>query len=88
MVIPGGDIMATAKIAISIEEDVLNRLDIFVKSHTFPNRSKAIQEAIKEKLNKIEQNRLEIECLKLDPEFEQALADEGISSEIEEWPDY
>ncbi len=43
--------MATAKIAISIEESILNRLDLLVKSHTFPNRSKAIQEAIKEKLN-------------------------------------
>ena len=80
--------MATAKIAITIEEDILRRLDLLVKSHTFPNRSKAIQEAIKEKLNKIEQNRLEIECAKLDPDFEQALADEGLSTEIEEWPKY
>ncbi|MFZ5773662.1 MAG: ribbon-helix-helix domain-containing protein [Thermodesulfobacteriota bacterium] len=80
--------MATAKIAITIEEDVLHRLDLLVKSHTFPNRSKAIQEAIKEKLNKIENNRLERECLKLTPEFEQTLADEGISSEIEKWPEY
>ena len=80
--------MATAKIAITIEKDILHRLDLLVKSHIFPNRSKAIQEAVKEKLNKIEQNRLEIECSKLDPEFEQALADEGISSEREEWPKY
>jgi metal-responsive CopG/Arc/MetJ family transcriptional regulator len=80
--------MATAKIAITIEKDILHRLDLLVKSRTFPNRSKAIQEAVKEKLNKIEQNRLEIECSKLDPEFEQALADEGISSEREEWPKY
>lgn len=80
--------MATAKIAISIEEDILNRLDILVKSRVFPNRSKAIQEAIREKLNKVEQNRLAVECAKLNPEFEQALADEGISAEREEWPEY
>ena len=80
--------MATAKIAITIEEDILSRLDLMVKSQIFPNRSKAIQEAIKEKLSKIEKNRLEVECAKLNPEFEQALADEGISSEIEEWPEY
>jgi len=80
--------MATAKIAITLEEDTLNRLDLLVRAHAFPNRSKAIQEAIMEKLNKIEHNRLEIECSKLNPEFEQALADEGISSEIEEWPEY
>ena len=38
--------MTTAKIAITIEEDILIRLDLPVKSHTFPNRSKAIQEAV------------------------------------------
>lgn len=80
--------MATAKIAITIEEDILIRLDLLVKSHVFPNRSKAIQDAVREKLNKIEKNRLEIECAKLNPEFEQALADEGIYAEIDEWPEY
>mmetsp|Transcript_16261 Transcript_16261/g.7759 ORF Transcript_16261/g.7759 Transcript_16261/m.7759 type:complete len:81 (-) Transcript_16261:364-606(-) len=80
--------MTTAKIAISIDENILSRLDLLVKSHVFPNRSKAIQEAVKEKLHKLEKNRFEIECAKLNPEFEQALADEGISSEIVEWPKY
>ena len=80
--------MATAKVAISIENEVLTRLDLLVKSHVFPNRSKAIQEAIKDKLNEIEHDRLAVECLKLDPEFEQALADDGLSLEIEEWPKY
>ncbi|MCK9264139.1 MAG: ribbon-helix-helix domain-containing protein [Deltaproteobacteria bacterium] len=80
--------MATAKIAITIEEETLKRLDLLVKARAFPNRSKAIQEAIREKLNRIEENRLEVECSKLNPDFEQALADEGLSSEIEEWPEY
>ena len=80
--------MATAKIAITIEKKLLVQLDHLVKAHVFSNRSKAIQEAVKEKLNKIEYNRLEVECSKLDPSFEQALADEGISAEIEEWPEY
>ena len=80
--------MATAKIAITIEEEILTRLDLLVKSHIFPNRSKVIQEAVKEKMNRIEQNRFEVECAKLNPKFEQALADEGIYSEIKEWPEY
>ncbi len=80
--------MTTAKIAITIEEDQLNQLDLLVKTQFFPNRSKAIQEAVKDKLHKIGENRLEVECLKLNPAFEQALADEGLSSEIEEWPEY
>ncbi len=80
--------MATAKIAITIEKDILSRLDLLVKSKVFANRSKAIQEEIKEKLSKLEHNRLEVECSKLNPDFEQALADEGLFSEIEEWPEY
>ncbi len=80
--------MATAKIAITIEQDLLNRLDLLVKSRQYPSRSKAIQEAVRAKLQEIEENRFETECAKLDPDFEQALADEGIASELNEWPEY
>lgn len=37
--------MAASKIAITIDDKTLNRLDILVKAKFFPNRSKAIQEA-------------------------------------------
>jgi metal-responsive CopG/Arc/MetJ family transcriptional regulator len=80
--------MATSKIAITIEDKTLKRLDILVKSKFFPNRSKAIQQAVSEKLMRIEKSRLAQECAKLDPEFEQSLAEEGFSSELEEWPEY
>lgn len=80
--------MGTSKIAITIEESLLNHLDYLVKSHVFPNRSKAIQEAIAEKLTRMNRSRLAQECSKLDPGFEQALAEEGFSTEIDEWPEY
>ncbi len=80
--------MAASKIAITIDDTILKRLDILVKSKVFPNRSKAIQEAVSEKLKRIEKNRLAKECAKLDPQFEQALAEEGLSLEMEEWPEY
>ena len=80
--------MSTAKIAITIEEDVLDRLDKLVSSNVFPNRSKAIQEAIKEKLSRVNRSRLARECAKLDPASEKALAEEGFSREIEGWPEY
>ncbi len=38
--------MSTAKIAITIEESLLQRVDRLVKSKVFPNRSKAFQQAI------------------------------------------
>ena len=80
--------MAASKIAITLENDMLKRLDMLVKSKTFPNRSKAIQEAVAEKLSRMEKNRLAQECAKLDPKFEQSLAEEGFVSELEEWPKY
>ena len=80
--------MAAAKIAITLESDMVKRLDMLVKSNFFPNRSKAIQEAVAEKLKRIEKSRLAQECAKLDPEFEQSLAEEGFASELGEWPEY
>ena len=80
--------MAAAKIAITLESDMVKRLDMLVKSNFFPNRSKAIQEAIAEKLKRMEKSRLAQECAKLDPEFEKSLAEEGFTSELEEWPEY
>ncbi len=80
--------MATSKIAITIEKNTLNRLDLLVKSHFFPNRSRAIQEAVAEKIERIEKSRLARECAKLNPEFEQDLSEEGFDMEIDEWPEY
>ena len=80
--------MAASKIAITLEKDMVKRLDMLVKSNLFPNRSKAIQEAIAEKLTRMEKSRLARECAKLDPDFEQSLAEEGFTSELEEWPEY
>ncbi|MBL7180606.1 MAG: CopG family transcriptional regulator [Desulfobacterales bacterium] len=80
--------MAASKIAITIDDNLLKQLDILVKSKYFPNRSKAIQEAVSEKLIRLEKSRLAKECAKLDPDFEQSLAEEGFSVEMEQWPEY
>jgi len=42
--------MATAKIAISLNEGTMKRLDRLVKNRIFPSRSKVIQDAVEEKL--------------------------------------
>jgi len=80
--------MAASKIAITIDDKILKQIDILVKSKFFPNRSKAIQEAVSEKLLRLGKSRLAQECAKLNPEFEQFLAEEGFSAEMEEWPEY
>jgi len=84
----GGEIMARSKIAITIDQNTLNRLDFLVKSRLFPNRSRAIQEAVAEKIERIEKSRLARECAKLNPKFEQELSEEGFEMEIDEWPEY
>ena len=80
--------MGTAKVAITIDDETLQKLDRLVKEHVFPNRSKAIQEAVQDKIKRIEKTRLARECAKLDPLYEQTLADEGISEDVKEWPEY
>jgi len=80
--------MAASKIAITIDDNLLKQLDLIVKSKVYPNRSKAIQEAVADKLKRLERTRLAQECAKLDPEFEQSMAEEGFSMEIDEWPEY
>ena len=80
--------MSTEKIAITIEGKTLIRLDSLVKSRAFPSRSRLIQEAIREKLERLDRSRLARECAKLDEQFEKSLAEEGISEELSEWPEY
>ena len=80
--------MPRAKVAISLDESTLERLDRLVERAVFSNRSQAIQEAVEEKLARIERSRLARECAKLDPTFEKALAEEGMSEDAAEWPEY
>jgi len=80
--------MGRSKVAITIDETLLEKLDQLVKKNVFRNRSQAIQIAVKEKLERVDRSRLARECSKLDPEFEKSLAEEGLSEEIQTWPEY
>lgn len=80
--------MSTTKVAITLEEKTLTRLDRLVRDHRFPNRSKAIQEAVEEKLERMDKSRLAREASKLDRAFERSMAEEGLGSELDKWPEY
>jgi len=80
--------MSSVKVAITIDRETLSRVDGLVSRSVFPNRSRAIQAAVAEKLARMERSRLAMECAKLDPKFEKALAGEGLSQELEAWPEY
>lgn len=79
--------MAVTKIAISIDRKLLERLDQLIQIIGVNNRSKVIQEAVKEKIERVEKSRLARECAKLDPTFERAMADADIMR-LDEWPEY
>ena len=80
--------MTTAKIAISVDPDVVAELDRLVRANVFSSRSQAVQIAVKEKLARLANTRLIQECAKLDPREEQALAELGIAGEASQWPPY
>lgn len=80
--------MGRTKVAITVEEDVLAGIDLLVRRKVFPNRSRAIEKAIEEKLERLGRNHLAEECAKLDPDHEKAMAEEGLSGELAAWPEY
>jgi len=80
--------MGKAKIAITLDEEFIFELDSLVDNHFFQNRSQAIQDAVKEKLSRIKRSRLSMECAKLDPTFEKAMAEEGLADDVSQWPEY
>ncbi|MFH0924239.1 MAG: ribbon-helix-helix domain-containing protein [bacterium] len=80
--------MKSSKVAISIAQDILKEVDYLVKEKKFASRSQAIQISVIEKIDRMKHTRLFSECSKLDPDFEQALAEEGLSREVDEWPEY
>lgn len=80
--------MPAAKIAISLDENVLREIDRLVRKNIYPNRSRAIQEAVKDKIERILKSRLARECSKLNSKEEISLAEEGMDVEVDEWPEY
>jgi metal-responsive CopG/Arc/MetJ family transcriptional regulator len=80
--------MGKTKIAITLDQKVVKKIDVLVRNRVYPNRSRAIEEALEDKLDRIEQRRLARECAKLDPTFEKAMAEDGMSAELSEWPEY
>jgi metal-responsive CopG/Arc/MetJ family transcriptional regulator len=80
--------MGKAKIAITLDEKIVGRIDRLVRQRTFSNRSQAIEQAIEEKLSRLDRSRLAREAAKLDPEFEKKLSEEGLEKDRKEWPEF
>ena len=80
--------MSIAKIAVSIDDNQLKKIDFYVKKHVFKSRSQAFQISISQTLEHLEHGRLARECSKLDVDVEQEMANLGLDEDLESWPKY
>jgi Arc/MetJ-type ribon-helix-helix transcriptional regulator len=80
--------MGRAKIAITLDPDLLGEIDSLVARRVYANRSLAIEAAVQEKLDRLSRGRLARECALLDPALEKAMAEEGMAGELDLWPAY
>jgi metal-responsive CopG/Arc/MetJ family transcriptional regulator len=79
--------MRRAKVAITVDEQALAEIDQLVVEGVYPNRSRAFEAAIQERIAKLRGSRLARECARLIPAEEQAHADERFAGETQ-WPEY
>ena len=80
--------MPKTKVAVTLETQLLDRVDELVAQQRFRNRSQAIESALAEKVQRLARTRLARECARLDPKEERALAEEGLAGSVETWPEY
>ena len=78
--------MATAKVAITVDEQLLRLIDRWVTQGRYPSRSQAIQSAVREKVERWSHTRLAEEVAKLDPKEERGLVEETLTGEA--WPEF
>ncbi len=78
--------MATMKVAITVDQQLLKLIDRWVSQGRYANRSQAVQSALREKVERWNRIRLTEEATKLDPREERGLAEETFSGEA--WPEF
>ena len=71
--------MPKTKITVTVESELLERVDELVAQQRFRNRSQALESALSDKVERLAHTRLARECAKLDPKQEKRLADEGLA---------
>jgi Arc/MetJ-type ribon-helix-helix transcriptional regulator len=80
--------MPKTKLAVTLDSKLVGEVDHLVRERRFANRSQAIEAAVAEKLQRLARTRLALECAKLDPAEERALAEEGVAASKDTWPEY
>jgi Arc/MetJ-type ribon-helix-helix transcriptional regulator len=74
--------MPTAKVAVTIDKELLSNVDAWVRSGEFPSRSSAVQAALSRmQEERLRRHSLLAELAKLDPEEERRMAEEWLIGE-------
>ena len=80
--------MPKTKVALTLDTDLVHRVDELVLSRRFRNRSQAIEAALSDKLERLARTRLARESAKLNPREEKRLAEDGLIDALDSWPEY
>ena len=81
-------IMPKTKVALTLDAELLERVDELVAKRRFRNRSQAVEAALADKVQRLARTRLARESAKLNPKEEKRLADEGLIDALNSWPEY
>lgn len=80
--------MPKTKVALTLDAELLQRVDELVAKQRFRNRSQAVEAALADKVDRLARTRLARESAKLNPREEKRLADEGLVDPYDSWPEY
>lgn len=81
-------VMPKTKVALTLDAELVERVDELVAKRRFRNRSQAIESALADKLQRLARTRLARESAKLNIREENRLADEGLADDFASWPEY
>jgi metal-responsive CopG/Arc/MetJ family transcriptional regulator len=80
--------MTLSKIVITLDENLLREVDSWVEQKLYSNRSQAVQSALFNRVIQLNQQRLEAECAKLNPQEERDFAELDIDKILGGWGQY
>lgn len=80
--------MPKTKVALTLDAELLKRVDDLVAKQKFRNRSQAVEAALADKLQRIARTRLARESAKLNPTEERRFAEAGLVDTLDSWPEY
>lgn len=80
--------MPKTKVALTLDAQLLERVDELVAKQRFRNRSQAVEAALADKLQRLARTRLARESAKLNPVEEKRVAEDGLIDALESWPEY